>query len=121
MVLTFDGYNETKNESEQTKKEFEELKAKMEILQANSSNVFEHLKGMKRRGSVQIIAWNEESGSEGLFKAAAIARARNEAREKEHQRRYHHHHHHHHHPNYQQQQQPPHQEHRSNKQSNGIG
>jgi hypothetical protein len=38
---------------------------------------------------VEIITWNAKEGSEGLFKAAALARAENEKREKEHQRRHH--------------------------------
>jgi hypothetical protein len=77
-------------EAEETKKEIEEIKAKMEIFQANVSSYFRTLLPYtgstqcrrRRLEPVEIIAWNEEeSGSEGLFKAAAIARARNEARE----------------------------------------
>ena len=77
-------------EDEQRTKKFEELKAKMEILQANFSSYLRAsfpYTGSPRRPQepLQIRAWNEESGSEGLFKAAAIARARNEAGEKKHQ------------------------------------
>jgi integrase/recombinase XerD len=107
LALTIDAFNEAieekakaAKEAEQRTKEFEEMKAKMEILQANVSSYLRAslpYTGSPRRQEepLQIIAWNEESGSEGLFKAAAIARAKNEAREKEHQRRYHRHNHHH--------------------------
>jgi hypothetical protein len=74
MVLTFDEYNETRNEAEQTKKEFDELKAKMEILQANVSSYFEYSmpsigspRSRTKEEPLQIISWNVESGSEGLI------------------------------------------------------
>ena len=41
-------------------------------------------------GPVQIIAWNEDKGSEDLFKAAAMARAENEATGRKHQQRKYH-------------------------------
>jgi hypothetical protein len=90
MQQVREGDEKALHESEQRAKEFEELKAKMEILQANFSSYLRAslpYTGSPRRPQepLQIIACNEESGSEGLFKAAAIARARNEAREKEHQ------------------------------------
>jgi len=42
-----------------------------------------------RSPEVKIIAWRSDEGQEGLFEAAAIARAENEAREKEHQQKHH--------------------------------
>jgi hypothetical protein len=79
-------------EAAQKNKEFEEMKAEMEILKANSSAVVEYFTSRtmlsarrpQEKKPLQIIMYNEESGSEGLFKAA-IARARNEAGEKKHQ------------------------------------
>jgi hypothetical protein len=76
-------------EAEESKKRLEELEAKQEILQANTASVLRALMAAEigaKPQQVEIIAWNaKEEGSEGLFKAAAMARARNEAREKEHQ------------------------------------
>jgi Asp-tRNA(Asn)/Glu-tRNA(Gln) amidotransferase C subunit len=92
MVLTLDAYTDTKNEAEETKKKLEELEAKQEILQANAANVFRALmrEDMKVKSPpVEIITWNAKEGSEGLFKAAAIARAENQKREMEHQQRHH--------------------------------
>lgn len=91
MVLTLDSYTETKNEAEESKKRLEELEAKQEILQANAANVFRALmlEDMGIKSQVEIITWNAKEDSEGLFKASAIARAENQAREKEHQQRHH--------------------------------
>ena len=99
FVLSFDAFNEaieekekSAREAEQTKRELAELKAKQDILQANTASVLNALMaaemGIKSPG-VKIIAWRSGEGQEGLFEAAAIARAENEAREKEHQRRHH--------------------------------
>jgi hypothetical protein len=38
---------------------------------------------------VKTIAWRPDEGQESLLEAAAIARAENEAREKEHQQKHH--------------------------------
>jgi hypothetical protein len=63
------------------------------MLQANAASVLRALmlKDMeiKQPPPVEIITYKAEEGSEGLFKAAAIARAENEKKEKEHQRRHH--------------------------------
>jgi hypothetical protein len=78
-------------EAEESKKRLEELEAKQEILQANAASVFRALMldEMGIKSPVEIITWNADKGSEDLFKAAAMARAVNEAREKEHQQRHH--------------------------------
>jgi hypothetical protein len=94
MVLTLDSYTETKNEAEETKKRVEELAAKQEILQANSASILRALMAAAEAGvkppQVEIITWNtDKEGSEGLFKAADIARAENQKREIEHQQRHH--------------------------------
>ena len=92
MVLTYDAYADTKNEAEEAKKRLEELEAKQEILQANTASVLNVLMTAEmgiKPPPVKIIAWNVNEGSEGLLKAAAIARAENEAREKEHQQKHH--------------------------------
>jgi hypothetical protein len=47
----------------------------------------------------EIITYRVDEGSEGLFRAAEVARAENDKREKEHQERYHHSHNHHNSPN----------------------
>jgi integrase len=91
-------------ETEESKKKLQVLEAKQEILQANTASVLRALMATEmgaKPQQVEIIAWNakEEGGSEGLFKAAAMARARNEARENEHQQRYHNHQQHHHNNN----------------------
>jgi integrase/recombinase XerD len=97
-VLSFDAFNEAieekakaAKEAEETKKRLEELEAKQEILQANAASYFRALilEDMGVQSKVQIITYEAEEGSEGLFKAAAIARAENEKREKEHQLRHH--------------------------------
>jgi integrase len=100
FVLSYDAFNEaieekarTAKEAEESKKRLEELEAKHEILQANTASVLNALMatqmGIKSPPPVKIIAWNVNEGSEGLLKSAAIARAKNEAREKEHQQKHH--------------------------------
>jgi hypothetical protein len=96
-VLRYDAYNETveekekaEKEAEESKKRLEELEARQEIIQANTASVFRALiaeTGAKPQ--VELITWNTDKGSEGLLKAAEIARAENQAREKEHQQRHH--------------------------------
>ena len=74
------------------KKRLEELEAKQEILQANTGSVLSALMATEmgiKSPEVKIIAWRSDEGQEGLFKAAAIARAENEFREKEHQQKHH--------------------------------
>jgi hypothetical protein len=83
-------------EAEESKKRLEELEAKHEILQANTASVLNALMaaemGIKSPlPQVKIIAWRSDEGQEGLFEAAAIARAENEAKEKEHHQKHHHH------------------------------
>jgi integrase len=98
-VLSYDAYNETKEEkekaakeAEESKKRLEELEAKQEILQANAASVLRALMAaeMGAKPQVEIITWNpDKEGSEALFNAAAIARAENQKREREHQQRRH--------------------------------
>jgi integrase len=81
-----------KQETDNMKKELAELKAKHEILQANSASVLNTLMAIEmgiKSPQVKFITWRSDKGEEELFDAAAIARAENEAREKEHQRRHH--------------------------------
>lgn len=99
FVLSFDAFNEaseekarTAKEAEESKKRLEELEAKHEILQANTASVLNALMATEmgiKSPEVKIIAWRSDEGQEGLFEAAAIARAENEAREKEHQQKHH--------------------------------
>jgi hypothetical protein len=92
MILTLDAYTDTINEAEESKKRLEELEAKHEILQANTATVLNALIAAElgiKSPQVKIIAWRSDEGHKGLFEAAAIARAENEAREKEHQLRHH--------------------------------
>jgi hypothetical protein len=99
FVLSFDAFNEaseekarTAKEAEESKKRLEELEAKHEIFQANTASVLNALMATEmgiKSPQVKIIAWNVNEGSEGLLKAAAIARAENEAREKKHQQKHH--------------------------------
>jgi integrase len=76
-------------EAEESKKKMKELEAKQEILQANSASFLKALMaaelGLKPK--VEMITWNAGDGSEALFKAAGIARAENQKREKEHIRK----------------------------------
>lgn len=99
-VLSYDAYNETieekekaAKEAEESKKRLEELEAKQEILQANAASVLRALMAAEmgaKPPQVEIITWNSnKEGSEGLFKAAEIARAENQKREKEHQEKHH--------------------------------
>ncbi len=99
-VLSYDAYNETveekekaAKEAEETKRRLEELAAKQEILQANAASVLRALMAAEmgaKPPQVEIITWNaDKEGSEGLFKAAAIARDENQKREREHQQRHH--------------------------------
>ena len=80
-------------EAEESKKRLEELEAKHEILQANTTSVLNALMaaemGIKSPPEVKIIAWRSDEGHKGLFEAAAIARAENEAREKKHHQHHH--------------------------------
>ena len=83
---------EKEKEAEESKKRLEELEAKQEILQANAASVLRALMAaeMGAKPQVEIITWNpDKEGSEALFKAAAIARAKNQKREREHQQRHH--------------------------------
>jgi hypothetical protein len=99
FVLSFDAFNEaseekarTAKEAEESKKRLEELEAKHEILQANTASVLNALMATEmgiKSPQVKIIAWRPDEGQEGLFEAAAIARAENESREKEHQQKHH--------------------------------
>ena len=98
FVLSFDAFNEaieekekSAREAEQTKRELAELKAKQDILQANTASVLNALMATQmgiKSPEVKIIAWRSEEGQAGLIEAAAIARAENEAREKEHQQKH---------------------------------
>ena len=99
FVLSFDAFNEAieekskaAREAEETKKRLEELAAKQEILQANAASVLRALVGaeMGAKPQVEIITWNaDKEGSEGLFRAAELARAENQKREREHHQRHH--------------------------------
>jgi hypothetical protein len=99
FVLSYDAFNEaieekekTAKEAEESKKRLEELEAKQEILQANTASVLNALMATEmgiKSPEVKIIAWRSYEGQESLFEAAAIARAENEAREKEHQQKHH--------------------------------
>jgi transcription initiation factor TFIIIB Brf1 subunit/transcription initiation factor TFIIB len=99
FVLSFDAFNEaieekarTAKEAEESKKRIEELEAKHEILQANTASVLNALmaaEGGIKSPQVKIIAWRSDEGQEDLFEAAAVARAENEAREKEHRQKHH--------------------------------
>jgi hypothetical protein len=100
-VLSYDAYNETieekekaAKEAEETKKRLEELAAKQEILQENSASILRALMAAEmgaKPPQVEIITWNtDKEGSEVLFKAAEIARAENQKREREQQQRHHH-------------------------------
>jgi len=96
FVLSFDAFNEAieekskaAREAEEIKRRLEELTAKQEILQANAASVLRALMAaeMRAKPRVEIITWNaDKEGSEGLFKAAELARAENQKREREHQR-----------------------------------
>jgi hypothetical protein len=82
-------------EAEESKKRLEKLEAQHEILQANTASVLNALTAAEmgvKQPTIKIITWRSDKGEEepdGLFEAAAIARAENEAREKEHQQRHH--------------------------------
>ena len=99
FVLSFDAFNEaieererTTKEAEESKKRLEELEAKQEILQANTASVLNALMAAEmgvKSPEVKIITWRSDEGHKGLFAAAAIARAENEAGEKEHQQKHH--------------------------------
>jgi integrase/recombinase XerD len=99
FVLSFDAFNEaieekarTAKEAEESKKRLEELEAKQEILQANAASVLNALMATEmgiKSPEVKIITWRSDEGQEGLFEAAAIARAENEAREKKHKQMHH--------------------------------
>jgi hypothetical protein len=99
FILSFDAFNEaieekarTTKEAEESKKRLEELEAKHEILQANTASVLNALMATEmgiKSPEVKIITWRSDEGQEGLFQAAAIARAKNEAREKKHQQMHH--------------------------------
>jgi integrase len=92
MILTLDAYTDTINEANETRRKLEEVQAKQEILQANTASVLNALMAAEmgiKSPEVKIIAWRSDEGQEGLFEAAAIARAENEAREKEHQQKHH--------------------------------
>jgi hypothetical protein len=83
---------EKEREAEETKKRLEELAAKQEILQANAASMLRALMAAEmgaKSPKVEIITWNADKGSEGLFEAAEIARAENQKREIEHQQRQH--------------------------------
>jgi hypothetical protein len=96
FVLSFDAFNEAieekekaAKEAEESKKKMKEIEAKQEILQANAASVLRALMAaeMGAKPKVEIITWNAKEGSEALFKAAGIARAENQKREKEHIRK----------------------------------
>ena len=100
FVLSFDAFNEaseekarTAKEAEESKKRLEELEAKHEILQANSASVLNALMAIEmgiKSPEVKIITWSsDDEGHKSLLEAAAIARAENEAREKEHKQKHH--------------------------------
>jgi hypothetical protein len=79
-------------DAEESKKRLEELEAKYEILQANTASVLKALMATEmgiKSPEMKIIAWRSDEGQEGLFEAAAIARAENEAREKKHNEKHH--------------------------------
>jgi hypothetical protein len=78
-------------EAEESKKRLEELEAKHVILQANTASVLNALMAAEmgiKLPPAKIIAWRSDEGHEGLFEAAAIARAENEAREKKHKQKH---------------------------------
>jgi hypothetical protein len=86
-VLSYDAHNETieekekaVKEAEESKKKMKEIEAKQEILQANAASFLKALMAaeMGARPKIEIITWNTEEGSKGLFKAAEIARAENQ-------------------------------------------
>jgi hypothetical protein len=99
FILSYDAFNEaieekarTAKAAEESKKMLEELEAKHEILQANTASVLNALMAAEmgiKSSEVKIIAWSSDEGKEGLFEAAAIARAEKEAREKKHQQKHH--------------------------------
>jgi hypothetical protein len=64
-----------------------EIEAKQEILQANAASFLKALMAaeMGAKPKIEIITRNTEEGSKGLFKAAEIARAENQKRERQHQ------------------------------------
>jgi hypothetical protein len=77
----------TAKEAEESKKRLEDLEAKHDILQANTASVLKALMAAEmgiKPPPVKIIAWGSDEEHKGLFEAAAIARAENEVREKEH-------------------------------------
>jgi len=82
--------NAVMKEAEESKNKIKELEAKQEILQANAASVLRALMAaeMGAKPQVKIIAWNSDEGPEGLFKAAEIARAENQKRERDHQNRH---------------------------------
>ena len=83
--------NAVMKEAEESKNKNKELEAKQEIFQANSASILRALMAAEMGGAkpkVEIITWDEASGSEGLFKAAEIARAENLKIKKEHQNRH---------------------------------
>jgi hypothetical protein len=78
-----------KGKLSEKEKEYEELEAKMDIMMSNVASLMEHLTSGGKE-SVDLIGLNgeaidaskhpEEESKQQLFRAAAIARARNEAR-----------------------------------------
>jgi integrase len=90
--LTSISMNAVMKDAEESKNKIKELAAKQEILQANAASILRALMAaeMGAKPKVEIISWNAKEGSEGLFKAAAIARAENQKREREHQQQRHH-------------------------------
>jgi hypothetical protein len=96
LAISIDGRSRKKKEWSKKKKEeqknqlevktatkkMQELEAKQEILQANAASA-------KPPQVVEIITWRADEGSEGLFKAAEIARAENQKRERKYQQRHH--------------------------------
>ncbi len=93
FIISKEGWLEDKEkEAEESKKKMQELEAKQEILQANAANVLGTLMAAEMGAKpprLEIITWNSDKGSEGLFKAAEITRAKNQARERDHQQRHH--------------------------------
>ena len=89
MILKFDHYKATTKESEETKKEIAQLRAEQEIIKANAASYVEALMaaevGMKPK--VEIITYRAEDGSEGLLKAAELAKIKNQKRQEEYNQR----------------------------------
>jgi hypothetical protein len=94
FVLSFDAFTEAieekakaAKEAEQRTKEFEEMKAKLDIMTSNMASFMEYMSGVNKK-AVDIIGLtgdiqdkgSEEEKKQDLFRTAAIARARNQAR-----------------------------------------